>query len=152
MTRLLCDAMLGTLSTYLRMCGYDTAYALDRDVEDAEALCSWAAAEERTILTRNRNLAGRTADAILVTAHEPADQLAELARAGVELSLPPEPVRCSHCNATLVAAGADEPRPNYAPPATERSAWRCPDCGQYFWMGSHWANLRERLPAESATP
>lgn len=31
--RFLLDAMLGTLTTYLRMCGYDAAYALDHEIE-----------------------------------------------------------------------------------------------------------------------
>lgn len=152
MTSFLCDAMLGTLSTYLRMCGYDTAYALDRDVEAADDLRTWASAEGRTLLTRNRTLAVRAADAILVSAHEPTEQLGELAAAGVALSLPEEPVRCGQCNGTLVLAEPTEPRPDYAPPPSEQPAWRCPECGQFFWRGSHWADLADRLPDESATP
>jgi uncharacterized protein with PIN domain len=35
-TRLLLDAMLGNLATYLRMCGYDAADATDRGVEAAD--------------------------------------------------------------------------------------------------------------------
>ena len=34
MDRLLVDVMCGTLATYLRMCGYDAAYALDLDVAE----------------------------------------------------------------------------------------------------------------------
>jgi uncharacterized protein with PIN domain len=35
MTRLFVDAMLGRLVTYLRMCGYDMAYALDEGIESS---------------------------------------------------------------------------------------------------------------------
>ncbi|MFB6310881.1 MAG: Mut7-C RNAse domain-containing protein [Salinirussus sp.] len=152
MRRFLCDAMLGTLTTYLRMCGYDTAYALDRDVEDEDELRSWAAEEQRTLLTRDRTLAEQTSDAILLTAHAPADQLTELANAGIELALPDEPIRCSHCNGRLAAVGPEEPRPDYAPDQEERPVWRCMTCGQFFWRGSHWEDLGNRLPDESATP
>lgn len=144
MTRLLCDAMLGTLVTYLRMCGHDTAYALDRDVEADDDLLAWAERENRTLLSRNRELVARAEDAVLVTAHDPLAQVDELREAGIEVSLPDEPTRCSRCNGRLVAAG-DEPRPDYAPSPTEQPVWRCPDCGQYYWRGSHWADLRERL-------
>jgi len=34
----LLDTMLGKLATYLRMCGYDTAYALDEEAEADDAL------------------------------------------------------------------------------------------------------------------
>jgi uncharacterized protein with PIN domain len=146
MRRFLGDAMLGTLVTYLRMCGYDTAYALDRGVEADDALLEWARSEDRTLLTRNRRLADRAEDAIHVAAHEPLDQVRELREAGVELSLPAEPTRCSRCNGRLVEAG-DEPRPDYAPAPIERPAWRCLDCGQFYWRGSHWADLADRLEA-----
>lgn len=146
MTRFLCDAMLGTLATYLRMCGYDTAYALDRGVEANDALVEWARTEERTLLTRNRRLAARADDAIHIAAHESSGQVRELREAGLVLSLPAEPSRCSQCNGSLVQTG-EEPRPDYAPPPTERPVWRCEDCGQYYWRGSHWADLAERLEA-----
>lgn len=55
----LLDAMCGTLATYLRMCGYDVAYALDRDAEADDRLLDLAAAEDRTLVTRDRELAER---------------------------------------------------------------------------------------------
>lgn len=50
---LLLDVMCGTLATYLRMCGNDAAYALDRDVEADERLREIAADENRVLLTRD---------------------------------------------------------------------------------------------------
>ena len=52
--------MCGKLATYLRMCGHDTAYALDRGVEDDDALLAIAEAEGRTPVTRDREVAGPT--------------------------------------------------------------------------------------------
>jgi hypothetical protein len=54
--RLLLDTMLGKLATYLRMCGYDAAHALDEEVES---------------------------DAVLLESRDVADQLGELADAGL---------------------------------------------------------------------
>ncbi|WP_237560459.1 Mut7-C RNAse domain-containing protein, partial [Halolamina rubra] len=59
--------MLGKLATYLRMCGYDTAYALDRGVEADARIRRLAAAENRTLLTRDEQLAASVDDAILLT-------------------------------------------------------------------------------------
>lgn len=58
--RLLLDAMLGKLARYLRMCGYDAAYALDRGVEADDGLREIAASEGRRLLTRDVDLAART--------------------------------------------------------------------------------------------
>ncbi|TKX52332.1 hypothetical protein EXE45_19560, partial [Halorubrum sp. SP9] len=51
--------MCGKLATYLRLCGYDAAYALDRGVEADDRLLDLAADEGRTLVTRDRELAAR---------------------------------------------------------------------------------------------
>jgi len=146
--RLLLDDMLGTLSRYLRMCGYDAAYPLaegDGDRTPDDELLALARAEGRRVLTRDRQLAARAADALLLTARDVEAQLAELDAAGFELRLPDEPVRCGTCNARLDAVAPDEPTPEYAPDPATTPVWRCPACGQHFWKGSHWADVRETL-------
>jgi Uncharacterized conserved protein len=142
---LLLDTMLGKLATYLRMCGYDTAYALDEGVEADDALLELAAAEGRRLLTRDRALSARAPDAVLLDSQDVEDQLRELADVGFDLALPEEPVRCGVCNATLTRVGTDEPTPDYAPDPAEAAVWRCSDCGQYFWRGSHWDDVAETL-------
>ena len=141
--KLLLDAMLGALTTYLRMCGYDAAYALDRGVEDDDRLRELAAEEGRRLVTRDAALADRTDGAVLLTAREVTDQLRELRDAGFDLSLPARPRRCGTCNGRLDPLPDDEPRPEYAP--DEGGVWRCRDCGQRFWKGSHWDDVRDRL-------
>lgn len=140
--RFLLDVMLGKLATFLRMCGYDTAYALDRGIEADERILRLAAAENRTLLTRDEQLAAQADDAILLTEREIDDQLRELRAAGVDLSLPARPRRCSNCNGELTPVGAGEV-PAHVPDDTE--PYRCRDCGQWFWRGSHWADVRETL-------
>jgi Uncharacterized conserved protein len=143
--RLLLDTMLGKLATYLRMCGYDAAYALEEGVEADDALLDLAAREDRHVVTRDRELARRADGSVLLESRALEDQLRELATAGFDLTLPPEPRRCGVCNAALARVETTDPTPAYAPDPGETAVWRCPDCGQHFWRGSHWDDVAETL-------
>lgn len=146
--RLLLDAMCGGLRPYLRVCGHDVAYALEREVETDDAIRSLASEEDRTVVTRGRDLATPTdGDAILLTQRDVADQLRELAAAGVPLEPTEEPVRCGCCNGRLDELAADEATPAYAPSPAEQPVWQCRDCRQCFWRGSHWDQMTETLEA-----
>lgn len=142
---LLLDVMLGKLARYLRICGYDAAYAGDRGIEADDELLAVAAAEGRTLLTRDRQLAARGDESVSVAAREIEDQLRELRAAGFELSLSETPVRCGRCNGPLDPVDGTETVPDYAPDPAETACRRCRDCGQVFWHGSHSADVRERL-------
>jgi uncharacterized protein with PIN domain len=142
---LLLDAMLGKLSTYLRMCGYDAAYAIDRDVEANDALLELAETEGRIVVTRDESLARRADGAILLVEREVTDQLRELVDAGFDLELTDEPTHCSACNGRLELVDRTEPTPDYAPTTDEQSVWRCRECGQHFWKGSHWDDVARTL-------
>jgi len=135
--------MCGSLARLLRMCGHDAAYALERGIEDDTALRALARAEGRTLVTRDAELAARSADAILLTSKDTDGQLAELRERGVPLELG-EPTRCGACNGELRRASG--PHPAYVPDEEEK-IWRCRDCGRRFWKGSHWEDVRERLAA-----
>jgi len=146
--RLLLDAMLGKLARYLRLCGYDAAYALDRGVEADDALREVAAAEGRTLLTRDRDLAARVDGAVRLTERDVLDQLRELEAAGFEIALAAEPARCGVCNGPVERAPVDGSFPAYVPDAAgtgELAVWRCRNCGQHFWKGGHWEDVRDRL-------
>jgi uncharacterized protein with PIN domain len=147
--RLFADAMLGSLATHLRFLGHDTAYALEEGIEDDDAVLARVAATRRTLVTRDRELAARAPGSILVTSRAVEDQLAELADAGLALSVPPEPTRCGSCNGALEALPPGEPTPEYAPDPGDAPGdgrvWRCVSCGQHFWKGSHWSDMRETV-------
>jgi uncharacterized protein with PIN domain len=171
--RLLLDAMLGKLATYLRLCGYDAAYVLDdrdgdqRDEQRAsdgdderteegsratvdpgdDEIADWARASGRTLLTRDVDLAAQVDGAVLLTSRDVGDQLRELVAAGYELSLADPPARCAACNGRLHAVGSGESTPPYAPDSAATDCWRCRDCEQVFWKGSHWDDVRDRLDA-----
>jgi len=140
--RFLLDVMLGKLATFLRMCDYDTAYALDRGLEADGPILQLAATENRTLLTRDEQLAAQATDAVLLTERGIEGQLKELQAVGIALSLSARPRRCSNCNGELESADADE-APAHVPDDAE--PYRCRDCGQWFWKGSHWDAVRETL-------
>jgi|AntRauTorcE11898_2_1112593.scaffolds.fasta_scaffold00005_66 uncharacterized protein with PIN domain len=165
--RVLLDAMCGKLATYLRMCGYDAAYALDRGVEADDRILSIADAEDRILITRDRRLAARADDALCLTERDVLDQFREVAAAGFPVELASEPTRCGACNGPVERvdpAGTDigpDDRPEYVPDdvgaspagdasggdpdADPRPAWRCRDCGRWFWKGGHWESVAARL-------
>ncbi len=138
----LVDAMLGTLVTYLRMCGYDTVYGPDIGVEADDRLRQIAEWTDRTLLTRDRELAERTDGSIFVASTALDEQLGSIAAAGVDLTLPAEPQYCGRCNGHVSRFYGDSV-PEYAP--EDRRLWECESCGQLFWKGSHWADVRDRL-------
>ncbi len=139
--RLLVDAMCGGLRSYLRMCGHDTVYALDRGVEDDDRVLALAREEDRTLVTRDRELGRRAPAAVVLDSRDVEAQLRELRAAGVALALEREPTRCGRCNGRLERDAGD---PEYVPDDAD-PVWRCVDCDQRFWKGSHWADVRETL-------
>ncbi|MFW5905888.1 MAG: Mut7-C RNAse domain-containing protein [archaeon] len=143
--RVLLDAMLGKLARYLRMCGYDAAYVLDRGVEADEEIRTIAREEDRTLLTRDRSLAAGVADSHLLTSRDIQDQLRELAAAGFELTLAETPAHCGRCNGSLHEVAPAVETPPDVPHPTARTVWQCDACGQYYWKGSHWDDVARTL-------
>jgi hypothetical protein len=143
--RLLVDVMCGGIVSYLRMCNHDTAYAGDRGLEADDALLAVARDEERTVVTRDVELAGRADESILLESRDVEAQLAELEAAGIDLTLADEPRFCGRCNGPLEPVGSTASTPEYAPDPDDCEVWICRDCGQHFWRGSHWDRVAETL-------
>ncbi len=141
----LLDVMLGKLAVYLRLCGHDTVYALDREEEADDELLAMAEHEGRTLLTRDIHLSNRADRGFLLAERDPTDQLHELAAVGLALEPTAEPVCCGRCNGRIERVAAGEATPEYAPDPSEQQQWRCTDCGQVFWKGSHWDRMCEAL-------
>nr|WP_282594504.1 Mut7-C RNAse domain-containing protein [Halomarina salina] len=165
------DVMCGGLRSYLRMCGHDTVYALDRDDEreaaaseceaaaskreaaasNNDALLERSEGEDRTLVTRNVQLAGRASASMLLRERDVVHQLGELHEAGVDLTLDETPTYCGSCNGLLERVAPEEPTAEYAPDPRDERVWRCVDCGQQFWRGSHWDSVRETLDVVRAS-
>ncbi len=141
--RLLCDHMLGTLAKWLRFMGYDTAYP--GPLDDTQLL-AMARAEDRVLLTRDKELASRSQDAIRVRSDNLEEQIREVS-SRLQLRVVDFLSRCSLCNTALVEASPSEVGASVPEGVRERHStfWRCPGCGKVYWQGSHWDRMVERF-------
>ncbi len=144
--RFVLDGHLGTLARYLRMAGFDTQYR--NDVGDAE-LARISAETGRVLLTRDRGLLKRriVVYGYWLRAHDPQDQLAEVAERFALADHARPLSRCPRCNGVL--RGVDKAAiAHRLAPLTRRyyDEFRiCPDCDQLYWRGSHVAGIESLL-------
>lgn len=140
------DVQLGTLTRYLRLCGFDALYR--NDWADDE-LARRAVADRRVLLTRDRQLLKRRVitHGYFVRADRPRAQLAEVCQR-LDLWDAIEPYRrCIRCNGLLEAvdkAAVIE----VLLPETRRcfdDFTRCASCGHVYWQGSHVTKIEELL-------
>ncbi len=141
--------MLGKLTRWLRILGYDTKYIAD--LED-KTLVELARLEGRVLLTRDVELCrlatSRRLDHLLVEGESGAERLAALSRVyGITLTLDPNVSRCPKCNTRIKSTKKDLIRQSL-PTATARAFeefWICPACGKIYWQGAHWRKILETL-------
>jgi uncharacterized protein with PIN domain len=140
----LADAMLGRLAKWLRLLGYDTAYAGE---ESDQRIAARARAESRVVLTRDREMARRKGiRCLLVHSQDLGEQLEQVLSSFDRPRGEIEP-RCPQCNASLIEISPQEARshvPAYVFQAHRRFR-RCPACERVYWPGSHWAKIEEML-------
>jgi len=151
--KFLCDHMLGTLAKWLRFLGNDVVYP--SPIDDNE-LIAMASREDRTLLTRDRELSGRMAGSVFIASDDLEAQVLQVVQ---RFDLPADlaMTRCSLCNGALrqvpkadvqgkVPEGVYERQPEF---------WRCDTCGHLYWRGSHWSSMDARLReirAKAANP
>jgi uncharacterized protein with PIN domain len=138
------DVHLGKLARYLRLLGFDTLYRNDYD--DAE-LARLARAEQRILLTRDRDLLKRAVvtHGFFVRATDPRRQIEEvLDRLDLYRAIQPFQ-RCARCNGLLAATSRRQVWERL-PPKTRlyiEAFWECGQCGQLYWEGSHMPSIRQ---------
>ncbi|MDK2974795.1 MAG: uncharacterized protein PWP08_1166 [Methanofollis sp.] len=142
--------MLGTLTRYLRLMGYDTlsANALSPgNPREDTVLLSIAAADGRLLLTRDAELARRGRErAVYLAPENPMEQVRYLAGMGlIVLSLRFD--RCSLCNTPLRAARKREIESAAYAPAERQGLlfYWCPICRRLYWEGSHTRRIRRQI-------
>jgi uncharacterized protein with PIN domain len=148
----LVDENVASLARRLRWLGYDAI--TDPQADDA-ALVVRAGRERRVLLTRDRGIllrrpvASGAVRAIWVASDNPWAQLAQVVRdAGID---PTRYVfsRCVRCNVPLEAISYEQAAFQVPPyvAQTQTQFTRCPRCNRYFWRGTHWNRIRDRLEA-----
>lgn len=142
--RFLADSMLGTLAKWLRILGYDTAY---QSQLDDNQLVRLARAEGRILLTRDTGFLKRKGlRYLLIESEGLEEQLAQVLQAfGLHVDNPFS--RCPVCNTVL------EDVPKYeawgqVPPFVFHTQERfrlCPECNRFYWRGTHWQRMLDRM-------
>lgn len=142
--RLLLDGMLGRLARWLRILGYDAAFEANAD---DWALVRRARAEDRRLLTRDRQLADRRGVSTLLIRSESLEEQVREVVSAVGLAADGAFSRCPVCNRALVALNREEARDRV--PAhvyrTQTVFQLCPTCDRVYWRGSHWRRMKEML-------
>ncbi|MDD1721043.1 MAG: Mut7-C RNAse domain-containing protein [Euryarchaeota archaeon] len=165
--KFLVDRMLGRLSAWLRILGYDTISAnsfsgLSNSEEDTYMLTR-SVCEQRTLLTRDAQLYERAKEksgvsSLLIKEDNVFQQLKQV-REHLVLTFPREPeiMRCSACNGMILPAptevvyGSREIKllgskgVNIAEfIQRHREFYACTSCGKVFWKGSHWHGILQK--------
>jgi hypothetical protein len=147
--RFAADAMLGRLARWLRLLGFDCAYAAE--ITD-EALARLAVSEGRLVLTRDRRFPEDwwIPEIYLVREEDVRKQLAEVIQEFGLASSIRVLTRCNECNRPLTPVTRAQVSGRV--PAKTLDLYEtfaeCPACGRVYWEGSHAARIRalaERL-------
>lgn len=162
--KFLVDRMLGNLTSWLRILGYDTISAnsfagLSNPAEDTFML-KLSGLEGRALLTRDMELYCRASQKYLIPSLlvEGGDVLHQLSQVRHEFGLifpeQPDAVRCSICNGVLHQARIPEVLQSgeIARLRTKgvdigefikrhANYFKCDHCGKIFWQGQHWRNM-----------
>jgi uncharacterized protein with PIN domain len=140
--------MLGRLAKWLRVLGFDTLYLNPAQDSDLLAACK---RNGRILLTRDtlllkvREIRDGAIKAILIKSDFIDEQLKEVVR---RFKLRPEPGQlCPEDNVFLEQVERSEAR-QFVPKfvfQTQIEFSRCPVCNRFFWQGTHWQRIREKI-------
>jgi uncharacterized protein with PIN domain len=126
------DAMLGWLARWLRILGVDAPPVGESDEELLSTPC--------LLVTRDRELfRRRKGPALLLLTDDHAAWLSAVINA---LGITPfRESRCPKCNALLYRVDCEEAERAVGHRVASAVCWRCPNCGSYYWLGSHWRGI-----------
>jgi uncharacterized protein with PIN domain len=140
----LADSMLGTLAKWLRILGYDTIY----DVRlDDNQLVRLARAEGRVLLTRDTGFLQRRGLRLLFIESQVLDEQLVQVIQTCDLRTDSPFTRCPICNTELDPVHKDEAWGQVPPYVfqTQEQFSLCPECNQFFWRGTHWQSMKNKL-------
>jgi uncharacterized protein len=146
--KLLCDHMLGSLAKWLRIFGFDTFYP-DSTTND-DFILQIATREKRLLISRDKELLIRAKKTLVPILEIQVTNLTEqLQQVLKEIPVDEEKIlsRCTVCN-TLLHSVEKETIKDKIPEKvfqTRNEFWVCPACSKYYWMGTHYENMREKI-------
>lgn len=137
--RFIADVMLGSLSRWLRLFGFDTLYR--NDYTDKE-LIKLSLQEDRILLTRDNALARSKLlkKVLLIQSEEIREQIIEvLSKIEISLDLLSLKPRCPVCNGETESIKKEEIKgeiPDYVLFSSQEFII-CKSCGKIYWHGTH---------------
>ena len=147
-TRFVADTMLGKLTKWLRVMGFDVRY--DAETTDAQLL-RCAEADDRILLTRDHNLIACRGSAQRLYLYIESDYYHQQVRQVVQAFNLTHNIqaftRCIRCNAPLLSIGKSAvinrvPAYVYASHVTFK---HCALCDHLYWAGTHRDNMSRQL-------
>jgi len=144
----LVDAMLGNIAKKLRILGFDSEYV--SDIDDSK-LIEKAKNENRTIISRDRNLIDRTKkneiSSVYITTENEIEQFREiLETTHLQIDeISGDSARCTKCNSPTSQINKLEIENKIPQGVLEfhDTFWKCDGCDQIYWEGTHIKNLQE---------
>ncbi|MBS7621292.1 Mut7-C RNAse domain-containing protein [Candidatus Bathyarchaeota archaeon] len=143
------DGMLGKLTRWLRMLGYNVKYS--NKLDDAQLIVI-AKREKRILLTRDLELyqqaTAKGVQAFYVDGKTEAEKLAQLAnKFGISLDINMAASRCPKCNTQVKPTSKENVKDKVEETtyAYYKEFWQCPKCGQIYWQGAHWTRISKTL-------
>ncbi len=145
--KFLTDSMLGRLTRWLRLSGYDVFYS--RELGD-EGIMDRAVEEGRVVLTRDKKLKAeaddRGVECVLLSSNDLVGQLRQLTEeVSIDVKSTPEYARCPLCNS--IVERVDKSEVVRKVPKTVLSEvqefWACTSCDKIYWHGGHWKKIKE---------
>ena len=136
--RFVADVMLGRLTKWLRIAGFDVLYS-NRYTDDE--LVAVSLQDGRILLSRDTRLLIRKAvrQFIFLESEKIDDQIRQIFRTMQTTTLPDLLGRCVSCNNILSEAPRDKVRgsvPSYVY-ETQACFKSCPQCRKVYWAGTH---------------
>jgi uncharacterized protein with PIN domain len=148
--KFLVDGMLGKLTKWLRLMGYDAKYSLFPD----KTLITEAIKENRVLLTSDialyREAVAQGVEAYLVKGRNEIERIAELAKKfNLKIEVNAESSRCPLCGSNLTKI--DKMLIKEMVPTQTFNFYNeffiCTNqnCRKIYWRGSHWKKINEVL-------
>ncbi len=149
MLKFVADGMLGRLTRWLRMLGHDVKYSTT--LGDSQ-LMAVARREKRVLLTRDLELykqaTAKGVEVFYLQGLKGEEKLAEVAkRFNIHMEIDLAFSRCPKCNTKLRKTIKEKVQSKIEEKTLLHydEFWKCPECGQIYWQGSHWNGIRRTL-------
>ncbi len=145
--KFLTDSMLGRLTRWLRLSGYDVFYSKK---SCDESILDIAAREGRVLITRDKKLSAKATslgvDSVLLASNDLVEQLRQLIEEkGVDVKDTPESARCPLCNSTVRVVDKEAVSGKVPETVLQEIGefWACDSCAKVYWYGGHWKKIKE---------